>query len=127
MRAVQVSRPGGPLELVERPVPDPGPGSAVWGPLGAPWTLLSDESDEYLVLTAVVVRQGQFGCGYAPAMPGSVQAGRPTPQSRGEAPVLILAQGSQLSCKIDNASPWTPAPNNVCLLANAPCKVTCVK
>lgn len=26
MRAVQVSRPGGPLELVERPVPDPGPG-----------------------------------------------------------------------------------------------------
>jgi alcohol dehydrogenase/propanol-preferring alcohol dehydrogenase len=27
MRAVQVSRPGGPLELVERPVPDPGPGS----------------------------------------------------------------------------------------------------
>lgn len=27
MRAVQVSRPGGPLELVERPVPDPGPGT----------------------------------------------------------------------------------------------------
>jgi D-arabinose 1-dehydrogenase-like Zn-dependent alcohol dehydrogenase len=27
MRAVQVSRPGGPLELVERPVPDPGPSS----------------------------------------------------------------------------------------------------
>jgi D-arabinose 1-dehydrogenase-like Zn-dependent alcohol dehydrogenase len=27
MRVVQVSRPGGPLELVERPVPDPGPGS----------------------------------------------------------------------------------------------------
>src|SRR4051812_25654917 len=27
MRAVQVSRPGGPLELVERPVPEPGPGS----------------------------------------------------------------------------------------------------
>lgn len=27
MRAAQVSRPGGPLELVERPVPDPGPGS----------------------------------------------------------------------------------------------------
>ncbi len=27
MRAVQVSRPGGPLELVERPVPDPGAGS----------------------------------------------------------------------------------------------------
>jgi alcohol dehydrogenase/propanol-preferring alcohol dehydrogenase len=27
MRAVQVSRPGGPLELVERPIPDPGPGS----------------------------------------------------------------------------------------------------
>jgi D-arabinose 1-dehydrogenase-like Zn-dependent alcohol dehydrogenase len=27
MRAVQVSRPGGTLELVERPVPDPGPGS----------------------------------------------------------------------------------------------------
>lgn len=27
MRAVQVARPGGPLELVERPVPDPGPGS----------------------------------------------------------------------------------------------------
>lgn len=26
MRAVQVSRPGGPLELVERPVPEPGPG-----------------------------------------------------------------------------------------------------
>jgi D-arabinose 1-dehydrogenase-like Zn-dependent alcohol dehydrogenase len=26
MRAVQVARPGGPLELVERPVPDPGPG-----------------------------------------------------------------------------------------------------
>jgi D-arabinose 1-dehydrogenase-like Zn-dependent alcohol dehydrogenase len=25
MRAVQVSRPGGPLELVERPVPEPGP------------------------------------------------------------------------------------------------------
>jgi D-arabinose 1-dehydrogenase-like Zn-dependent alcohol dehydrogenase len=25
MRAVQVSRPGGPLELVERPIPDPGP------------------------------------------------------------------------------------------------------
>lgn len=27
MRAAQVSRPGGPLELVERPVPDPGSGS----------------------------------------------------------------------------------------------------
>jgi D-arabinose 1-dehydrogenase-like Zn-dependent alcohol dehydrogenase len=27
VRAVQVSRPGGPLELVERPVPDPGAGS----------------------------------------------------------------------------------------------------
>ncbi len=27
MRAVQVSRAGGPLELVERPVPEPGPGS----------------------------------------------------------------------------------------------------
>src|SRR5579859_7342588 len=27
MRAVQVPRPGGPLELVERPVPQPGPGS----------------------------------------------------------------------------------------------------
>src|SRR5438105_5034040 len=27
MRAAQVSRPGGPLELVERPIPDPGPGS----------------------------------------------------------------------------------------------------
>ena len=27
MRVVQVSRPGGPLELVERPVPDPGPGT----------------------------------------------------------------------------------------------------
>jgi D-arabinose 1-dehydrogenase-like Zn-dependent alcohol dehydrogenase len=26
MRAIQVSRPGGPLELVERPIPDPGPG-----------------------------------------------------------------------------------------------------
>lgn len=26
MRAVQVSRPGGPLELVERPIPQPGPG-----------------------------------------------------------------------------------------------------
>ncbi len=26
MRAVQVSRPGGPLELVERSIPDPGPG-----------------------------------------------------------------------------------------------------
>jgi D-arabinose 1-dehydrogenase-like Zn-dependent alcohol dehydrogenase len=27
MRAVQVTRPGGPLELVERPVPKPGPGA----------------------------------------------------------------------------------------------------
>jgi D-arabinose 1-dehydrogenase-like Zn-dependent alcohol dehydrogenase len=27
MRAVQVSRPGGPLELVERPIPEPGPGT----------------------------------------------------------------------------------------------------
>ena len=27
MRVAQVSRPGGPLELVERPIPDPGPGS----------------------------------------------------------------------------------------------------
>jgi D-arabinose 1-dehydrogenase-like Zn-dependent alcohol dehydrogenase len=27
MRAVQVSRPGGPLELVERTIPEPGPGS----------------------------------------------------------------------------------------------------
>ncbi len=27
MRAVQVSRPGGPLELVERPIPEPGPGA----------------------------------------------------------------------------------------------------
>ncbi|WPB74670.1 alcohol dehydrogenase [Archangium violaceum] len=27
MRAVQVSRPGGPLELVERPIPEPAPGS----------------------------------------------------------------------------------------------------
>ena len=26
MRAVQVSRPGGPLDLVERPIPDPAPG-----------------------------------------------------------------------------------------------------
>ncbi|HEY2589482.1 MAG TPA: alcohol dehydrogenase [Tepidisphaeraceae bacterium] len=26
MRAVQVARPGGPLELVERPIPEPGPG-----------------------------------------------------------------------------------------------------
>jgi D-arabinose 1-dehydrogenase-like Zn-dependent alcohol dehydrogenase len=26
MRAVQVSRPGGPLQLVERPIPEPGPG-----------------------------------------------------------------------------------------------------
>jgi D-arabinose 1-dehydrogenase-like Zn-dependent alcohol dehydrogenase len=26
MRAMQVSRPGGPLELVERPIPEPGPG-----------------------------------------------------------------------------------------------------
>ena len=25
MRVAQVSRPGGPLELVERPIPDPGP------------------------------------------------------------------------------------------------------
>ena len=27
MRALQVSRPGGPLELVQRPVPEPGPGT----------------------------------------------------------------------------------------------------
>src|SRR3954470_19855334 len=27
MRVAQVSRPGGPLEFVERPIPDPGPGS----------------------------------------------------------------------------------------------------
>ncbi len=27
MRAVQVPRPGGPFEIVERPIPDPGPGS----------------------------------------------------------------------------------------------------
>src|ERR1700757_3977721 len=27
MRVAQVSRPGGPLELIERPIPDPGPGS----------------------------------------------------------------------------------------------------
>lgn len=27
MRAVQISRPGGPLELVERPIPEPGPGA----------------------------------------------------------------------------------------------------
>src|SRR5262249_7307477 len=27
MRVAQVSRPGGPLELVERPIPDPRPGS----------------------------------------------------------------------------------------------------
>ena len=27
MRVAQVTRPGGPLELVERPIPDPGPGS----------------------------------------------------------------------------------------------------
>ena len=26
MRAVQVSRPNGPLEMVERPIPEPGPG-----------------------------------------------------------------------------------------------------
>jgi len=26
MRAVQVLKPGSPLELVERPVPEPGPG-----------------------------------------------------------------------------------------------------
>lgn len=26
MRAVQIARPGGPLELVERPIPEPGPG-----------------------------------------------------------------------------------------------------
>jgi hypothetical protein len=28
MRAVQVAKPGGPVELVERPVPEPGRGSA---------------------------------------------------------------------------------------------------
>ena len=27
MRAVQVSRPGGPFEMVERPIPEPGAGS----------------------------------------------------------------------------------------------------
>src|SRR4029079_13034026 len=27
MRAVQVARPGGPFELVERPIPEPGPGT----------------------------------------------------------------------------------------------------
>jgi D-arabinose 1-dehydrogenase-like Zn-dependent alcohol dehydrogenase len=27
MRAVQVSRPGGPWEVVERPIPDPVPGT----------------------------------------------------------------------------------------------------
>jgi D-arabinose 1-dehydrogenase-like Zn-dependent alcohol dehydrogenase len=27
MRAVQVSRPGGPFEIVEREIPEPGPGS----------------------------------------------------------------------------------------------------
>src|SRR6185436_682949 len=27
MRAVQVARPGGPLELVERPIPEPRPGT----------------------------------------------------------------------------------------------------
>ena len=27
MRVAQVSRPGGPLEIVERPIPDPGPGT----------------------------------------------------------------------------------------------------
>jgi len=29
MRAVQVSRPGGEFELVERDVPEPGPGEAL--------------------------------------------------------------------------------------------------
>lgn len=29
MRAVQISRPGGPFELVERPIPAPGPGSVL--------------------------------------------------------------------------------------------------
>lgn len=97
------------------------------GPLNAPWTLLADNADEYLVLTARVIRKGQFGCGYAPAIPGSVQAGQPTPQSRGEAPVLILhgPPGSP-TCRIDGDSPWTPAPNEVCLLANGPCTVVCV-
>ena len=28
MRAVEVRQPGGPLELVEREIPDPGPGTA---------------------------------------------------------------------------------------------------
>ena len=27
MRAVQVSRPGGPFEMVERPIPEPGAGA----------------------------------------------------------------------------------------------------
>ena len=27
MRVVQVARPGGPFEIVERPIPEPGPGT----------------------------------------------------------------------------------------------------
>jgi len=31
MRAVQVSRPGGPFEMVERPIPEPGAGAVASG------------------------------------------------------------------------------------------------
>lgn len=97
----------------------------------AGWSLLSDNAEENLVLTARVIHRGQFGCGYAPAAPGSVEAGQPFPLPPGGAPVQILlspAAGAPRCQAADDGSDWTPQlPTAVCLLKGSPCQVTCVQ
>lgn len=96
----------------------------------AGWSLLSDGAEENLVLTARIIHRGQVGCGYAPAAPGSVEAGQPSPLPPGGAPVQILpnpATGATRCQAANDGSAWTPLPTMVCLLKAFPCQVTCVQ
>jgi len=96
----------------------------------AGWSLLADDAEENLVLTARVIHRGQFGCGYAPAAPGSVEAGQPFPAAPGGAPVQILLNpgaGGPRCQAADDGSAWTPLPTMVCLLKAFPCQVSCVQ
>ena len=63
MRAAQISKPGGPFELVERPIPEPGPGT-VRVKVEACGVCHSD----------TVVKEGQFPIPY-PRVPGHEVAG----------------------------------------------------
>lgn len=63
MRAVQVSRPGGPFEIVERPIPTPGPG-----------TVLVKVEACGVCHSDVVVKEGYMSVAY-PRVPGHEVAG----------------------------------------------------